>query len=341
VPCYSLWANLHGGVLFGLVIQAIFIVGKVIDGFENHKISSSPQAWWCEHRLLFFVFGSCLVACFLNPFGYHLFTFPFKVASPLFIQEIGEWRAPNLQEMWYARALIILVVLMAISLGKTLAKWWWLMIAFLLWEALGHVRHLSLATLLMTPCLALFFERMFTRFRRSRRPTADDLVLSPWTGPLLILVLFASLMGIGQYGGVEIREKIQQHVQLPEDFSQPVIDFLKNGYPGERLLNEYAWGDYLLFFFEAPPKIFIDGRADMYGEEIFSDYLKITRLNKGTDELLEKYRIDWVLFPKDHILLRYLTERKGWQQVYSDEKIGILVKKKSGATRVSQNEEAS
>ena len=38
------------------------------------------------------------------------------------------------------------------------------------------------------------------------------------------------------------------------------------------MFNEYALGGYLLYALNPPPKVFIDGRADMYGEQILSDY---------------------------------------------------------------------
>ena len=53
------------------------------------------------------------------------------------------------------------------------------------------------------------------------------------------------------------------------------------------MYNEYALGGYLLYALTPPPKVFIDGRADMYGEQIFSDYNTIKSSGSKREELLE------------------------------------------------------
>ena len=143
---------------------------------------------------------------------------------------------------------------------------------------------------------------------------------------MLIILLLVTLTGSiwANFGG--LREHIQTLFITPKKYLA-VMEFLKSGYPDGNLLNDYEWGDYLLFGLDPPPKVFIDGRADMYGEEIFSNYQKMAGLERETDSLLDKYKIEWVLFPKDHILIRYLRDCKAWQPLYEDEFAEILLKK--------------
>jgi hypothetical protein len=65
----------------------------------------------------------------------------------------------------------------------------------------------------------------------------------------------------------------------------------------------------------------------MYGKEIFSDYKKLVELDKVTNDLFIKYKIEWTLLPADHILNRYLKDCKGWKSLYLDDSAEILKRK--------------
>ena len=275
------------------------------------------------------------VAICINPFGYKLFLFPFHVASDLFVQEINEWKAPDLQGMWYARVWIIFLLLAAAWRGGSIAWRWRLLCAFLLWEALGHIRHLSLAVLLLTPFVAVTLRAMLNWLPHKTKVavTRAELALSPLTGPLLIVALLIITVAVTALtkADEESQSCLVKRFKLPDTYSAPAVEFLKgNGNPGKYLFNEYSWGDFLLYALKQPPQIFIDGRADMYGEEIFADYLAISRLTPQVDTLMEKYRIDWVLFPLDHPLIRYLQKIPGWETLYLDDQVAIMAKGEGG-----------
>jgi hypothetical protein len=289
--------------------------------------------WWREHRDAILLFGACTLAVAINPFGFRLYLFPFDVASPIFVQEIGEWRSPNFQKLWYARAWFIALLGVALLFGRNLAWRWKLLLLFIAWQALGHVRHLSMAALLLAPCFACYFGELFSkrRLRRTKPANRDELILSPWTGPLAtlsLLFLFIAFSATSHSGPLD---RFEEKFRLPESYSQEALEFLSQGFPSGNLLNDYEWGDYLLYGLEAPPKVFIDGRADMYGEQIFSDYLKMARLEKETDSLIEKYQINWVIFPKDHLLVRHLRGCNDWDLLYEDNVVTVLNRSFNGA----------
>ena len=56
---------------------------------------------------------------------------------------ISEWKAPNLQDMWYFRFYLLALVLL-ISLRKSAVTWTErLLIVFFLNAALTHIRHVA------------------------------------------------------------------------------------------------------------------------------------------------------------------------------------------------------
>ncbi|MFH7325997.1 hypothetical protein [Desulfurivibrio sp. C05AmB] len=64
----------------------------------------------------------------------------------------------------------------------------------------------------------------------------------------------------------------------------------------------------------------------MYGKEIFTDYGKITKVTQETDALLAQIDINWIIFPWDRPLVRYLNAGGGWTEIYRDDQLAILVR---------------
>lgn len=329
VPLTALWANLHGGVLFGLVLQAIFIAGRLIDSCPGRS-RVAWLTWWQSAKIPIAVFLSSTLAVGINPFGFELLLFPLLVSNKIFAAEIGEWQSPDFRLMWYLRLWIIALFLTA-ACRNNLYPWAWRLLAiFLFWEALGHVRHVSMAIVLLVPVAAISIKSLGWRRSgplNSIKPEEVQLVLSSWSGPLLTTVCCAALILLFTLAPTQWRSRAERRFPLPKEYSQGAIDYLlKEGFPGRRLFNHYEWGDYLLFAFKEPPPLFIDGRADMYGERIFSDYVKMIHLAPQTDEMLSRYGIDWVLFPANHLFARTLQLDAAWKIRYRDDHAVILSK---------------
>jgi hypothetical protein len=92
------------------------------------------------------------------------------------------------------------------------------------------------------------------------------------------------------------------------------------------MFNEYALGGYLLYALTPPPKVFIDGRADMYGEQILSDYSKIQSSSSERKVLLDKYAVNWIVFEKDSDLVRDLEDSGQWQATFTNEVYAVITR---------------
>jgi hypothetical protein len=82
------------------------------------------------------------------------------------------------------------------------------------------------------------------------------------------------------------------------------------------VLNEYAFGGYLIFKGVRP---YIDGRADMYGDDFVAEYLALIQgTQPDVDRALQRWGIRWtILSPRDG-LVRLLDKRPGWRRIYAD-----------------------
>jgi hypothetical protein len=92
--------------------------------------------------------------------------------------------------------------------------------------------------------------------------------------------------------------------------------------PNARLLNHWNVGGLLIFYTRGAVPVFVDGRAaTAYPDDLLRDYFKLAQveINEADwDAVLQKYRIDAVLWPKAHEELRhFLVDGRGWKEEYA------------------------
>ena len=64
--------------------------------------------------------------------------------------------------------------------------------------------------------------------------------------------------------------------------------------------------------------VFFDDRYDMYPISITDDYNKILSLKPGWEKVLDKYRIDTIVWPKDAAFVQALAHLPGWREIRHD-----------------------
>jgi hypothetical protein len=321
------WTNLHGGFILGLVIQGMFLLGAVMEDRLANKLSFKIILQ--KQKPVSLVLLASILAVGINPFGYELLLFPFQVSSGVFSTLIGEWKAPDLQEFWYFRFYLIALVLL-VSLGKSRVSWTErLCIVFFLNAALTHIRHISIMLMALTPFIARMIDSQFSKNidNSGIDPDKKQLHLSASSGPIITVVIALSLLGSASIdqGSLSFLTPKQIIDVKAKDLTQ-LVEYLDEHLPAGKMFNEYALGGYLLFALKEPPKVFIDGRADMYGEQILSDYNAIRFSVPERDKLLEQYGIDWVVFDKDSGLVVALKESESWDTIYTNEHYAVLTK---------------
>jgi len=323
------WSNMHGGFIIGLVLQGIFLAGSIAQKVEETSFS---KTW--ENKKNFYspalVLALSILTTCINPFGYKLLFFPFKVSAPVFLSNIQEWRSVDFQKFRVFRIFVLTLILLLVS-GKRRVPWThnFLLVVFLN-AALIFVRNISIAGMYLAPVFAAAIQSTGESLKRflTRKPTAPNdpgLHLSLTSGPITVAVICAILL-ISSYLNGPLSELLKDRIKLPEKFSSNVVSFLESHNPKGKLFNEYSMGGLIIHEFGPKIKVFIDGRADMYGETIMEDYLKIVKLDNDVDELLESYRINWVLFSESTALVRYLKVTGDWKEIYNDNRFSVLTR---------------
>ena len=97
-PLMVLWANLHGGYMFGLVLAALLAGEAVLAAPDWRSRLGAARGWG--------LFGAwSLVAALITPFGIDGLLLPFRLTQMSYaLGQLTEWQSPNFQKLRAARA---------------------------------------------------------------------------------------------------------------------------------------------------------------------------------------------------------------------------------------------
>ena len=303
----ALWANLHGGYLFGLGLAGLLAAEAVLLAPDWRTRRRAAGGWA--------FFGVLAVgAALLTPYGVAGLLLPFRLTGMSFAMgQLVEWRSPDFQSFEPLELWLAVMLFAGFALGWRLPPTRLLMLLLLLHMALQHRRHGELvglvAPLLLAPALA---------------PQLRALTAGRSAGPvdrgLAELAKPAPLRGVALAGAVlaAVSVAVLHGAATRPDVAMPgaALAAVEAAHVTGPVLNDYGFGGYLIFA-GIPP--FIDGRAELYGDEFIRRYVQAMLLESDElPKLLDQYGISWTLIAPERpaaLLLDYLP---GWRRLYAD-----------------------
>jgi hypothetical protein len=304
LPLIALWANLHGGFVFGLVLVGAF----AIDALWN-----ADRAQYKSLTLRWMAFGvGALVACCATPYGWGSILATRKILDlGELLHLIYEWMPADFSKFGAFEMTILALIAGALYGGVKLSPPRIALVLGLLHMALAHVRNVEIFALLL-PIVALApvasqFALQPARFARMGTPVASMAVLlvllGGWTWVLAANAGFAPPEG-----------------QSPA----AAVDALKARNP-KRVLNDLPFGGYLIW---RQMPVFIDGRAELYGEAFEVAYYRALQLKdvNGLLDILKTWEIDAVLLTPSTPAVGLLDHTGGWRRVYADQNAVLHVR---------------
>nr|NUR37409.1 hypothetical protein [Sphingomonas sp.] len=286
------WANIHGGYVFGLAIAGAF-------GFE--ALVSSPDKRRAFRQWL--VFGlACVVAVFINGNGPEGVVHPLRFTQLQMLPLIDEWKPSNPATTPFFFG--VLGVTIALILWKRARLHWvrWLLVVGLLGVALLQQRHQATVAIVAAMILPQGFARG-AGVKASVDPTLRWVAAAGAT----LLLGFRAAMPLSPPENEANPWKLIAAVP-PELRPQPV-------------LNGYSMGGPLILSGIRP---YIDGRGDMYGDQLVLGYARMTRGDsKEFDQAVQRWNIRWAILPNEAKPLIALLDRSGWKRIAQD-KVGVI-----------------
>jgi hypothetical protein len=328
-PLMILWANLHGSFFLGLVFPAVYIVGGTITNLFDRD--SGQKLRWRDIRLLVIVTLVSGAMTVVNPNGVQLLIYPFgTLGSPAMQAYIMEWFSPDFHQIQFQPlALFIILIIVALGLSRRAPSATnFLFLAGFGYASLLSARHIPFFVLTVTPILTAQLLDIWQRSQwserfiiaRHQRTTTPYLVFN-W------LVLWMVILG----GAVRIGLVLQDNAEAQQHaFPVDAVDFILEQRITGNMYNLYHWGGYLIWRLYPEQKVFIDGRADVYGDAFIDEYLQVYQLRETWREPLDRYGVNLMIIDEGSALSTVLNESPDWQRRYVDEKAAIFVKLDEG-----------
>lgn len=322
----ALWANLHSGYFLAFVILATAIVADGLAHLSGHRTAETLGLK--ELRKFALTLVACVPAAMINPNGYRILWYPFEtVGSQAMRQYILEWAPPALwsPEYWPTAILLFSTMLVLALSRKRRDLYDLLLFSGFSLMALLSIRHISLFAVVAAPILTRYASQI--DLGRFHWDLDRPVYLRPKRqiqGIINILVLFAIFtVGASHIAGVLAESRRQEHLNFPVK----AIDFIqRQGLAERRMYNAYNWGGYLIW---RGHQVFIDGRADVYGDEYFDEYMLAYLVRDNWRVPLEKHSVDYVLIERLSPLAVLLRESLEWKQIYEDDLAVIFEKLQS------------
>jgi hypothetical protein len=302
-----LWANLHGGFLLGFLIVGIFCGAALL------------RRDWVNFKIYSFAGAGCFIATFINPLGWHIYQGTATTLGHFVQAYITEWWSyfGNIAVPESIPGIIYVLIFVAFELRyrtpclleSRLLSWLFLFLG------LYQYRYMSFFFMFSTIPMALQLDRLLPKqpdnFKVQRSLLAAGLI-----GACALPLTFM---------------QIEPALELPQMLSEQDALYLQTHFPHARLLNHWNVGGILIFLTRGAIPLFVDGRAaTAYPDALLRDYFKLPELEineTAWDTVLEKYKIDTVLWVKAHEeLRRFLVGKRGWKEEYAGLYESIYVK---------------
>ena len=319
------WVNLHGGYVIGLILLLVYLGGNIL-----HSFSSLPQEAREYRKKAKRLLGASIItilACLINPFGYEILIFPFKLASDQFVMDnVTEFMSPNFHETLPFKYML-LAIIGTLALSRTPLNLIEVGLLLLLsYMTLYSARHVSLFAIIISPLLLKSSENVYRRLpapivkfcqtRNSNLAQIDRNV----TGYLWPVGALLCVFALALFGKLEFDFNNKR-------FPVAAVQFLKRETVGGNMFNNDEFGDYIIYTLWPQYRVFMDGRSDMYSDKYGRPYLKVANVLPGWKEVLSHYNIDWIIFDTYSALTSALADDIDWQPIYSDRVATIFVKK--------------
>jgi hypothetical protein len=96
-------------------------------------------------------------------------------------------------------------------------------------------------------------------------------------------------------------------------------DALERANPAAHVLAEYGWGGYLIGrSWDDGLRVFVDGRNDMYPDQVLADYSSLRAASDGWQELTDAYGVDAILVAPGAPIVEAAAS-DGWCEAYRDD----------------------
>lgn len=295
-----IWANLHGSFVFGFVLAGGFGLEALIysEGGRLRVI----RTWG--------LFGAlCILAALATPHGFSGLISPFEIMTMNTLNQIIEWKPADFTHFGPFEAGVLVTLLVCLARGVRIPLIRLVLLLFIFHMALQHQRHQLVVAVIVPLLLA---EPIGRAFGRAARRGGMALQARVALGVLIV--------GLAGY-------RLANPVVRGDDAISPVsaLAHVPPALAAKPVFNAYNFGGFLI---SRGVKPYIDGRADMYGDDFVKRYAAINRGEPAAvDAALKQYDVAWIITQPREGVIKEVEKRAGWTRIYADKYAVVLARK--------------
>jgi hypothetical protein len=309
------WANLHGGVVIGLLVVAITAGCDLIqDRFDSRS------------RVLVLLALLAPMAVCVNPYGFAYWRGLQPIGSYPFahiLEWLPIWRYPPLPTEMQILAAVLVLLAAGAWLVNPQRRWahlgWMLLTGALFVQARRNIWPFSLTCLMVSAANAQALNLWAIRRRKGGGNDAD---------PLLVVMRWSFRLALLAWIALDCTPRILawrawQPLQ-PMRLEQGVVRFFQQHEPQGRVFNDYENSSYLQWRLAGQPSLYID-LLNAYPDGVMRDYQDLVRATERGRHLLDEQQIEWVVLTTNRgvssgdslaVLANYLDATPQWVRVY-------------------------
>jgi hypothetical protein len=197
--------------------------------------------------------------------------------------------------------------------------------------AFTAVRNIPLAVIAAAAPIARHLSLMLAKWRRDREPAYAEAAANARMTPLGqgVVVVTAVVLLLGK-GGL-----FAATLPAASDYPVGAVAFMRANQLHGNILNDFEWGQYLIWHLAPDSKIFIDGRFDLvYPPAVVRDYIAFFFGRPNGARVLDAYRNDFVLIPQNSAGYRTMLGQAEWKLIYRDENCALFAHANSAAAAI-------
>jgi hypothetical protein len=322
-PVMALWANLHGGFAIGFVLMVLALMGEtarwLFDGVL-HRGQADPDASAAFPRLvrLGIVGLVSAAAISLNPYGPAMLLYPFRTVGIGVLRDfIQEWASPDFHQTNLLPFLFLLLTTLGAA-GLSRRRLDWSDAALVIGTAASALlagRNIAVFAITAAPVWARHVDSWLAehgyKLRWGEGKLALNWALAALVGALVVLRVASELN--------PATVEAARAATLPVE----AVDCMVREDPPGPLFNSYNWGGYLIWTARDYP-VYVDGRTDLYDDELLRGYLRTAYAQEGWEEGLSGINV--VLIERSSPLARVLEMTADWHVLCQDDVAMVFVR---------------
>ena len=312
IPLFVLWANLHGLYVIGLGVVGLYALFTLAG-----RTPMSPRRNWVLGAL-----AGIIAASMVTPAGPIGILYPLRYieGGDWGLANIAEWQSPNFHEPAHM-GFLLMIVLLGLNGGRATPGW----LVALSWVGVAMgllaLRNAPIAAVFAMPTLVMGFEARLRDRDERRKRQAGPMAPSRALGRRVMELITALVIAMGSML-VLIPRDLNAAIDKSLGTRFPVagVDAVEQLAPDSNVLAEYGWGGYVIWrLHDDGGRVFVDGRNDMYSQQVLDDYSAIRAADPGWEQLAARYDVEALLFPPEITLTRGPAATAGWCEVLRDE----------------------